>query len=85
MIVDFTVVSNLQRAIFVGHRLMARGYINDAEPTMAECDTNVNINAFVVRTTMSHDVAHTLDYLRVNCPVGFTAYRYTVYSAHNDR
>jgi hypothetical protein len=45
---------------------MTGGNINNAETSMTKPNAAVNENAFIVRTAMSDDIAHTLDYRNLN-------------------
>src|SRR5436190_20903306 len=59
VIIDFAVVRNVKGAVFVRHRLMTTRDVDDAETAMAQTDRAVDENAFVIRTAMRNDIAHT--------------------------
>src|ERR1700722_15310889 len=58
VIENFAVVGNPERAILVGHRLMAGAYINDAEAGGAEGGESITIKAAAVRAAVMDDAGH---------------------------
>jgi hypothetical protein len=66
VIVDFTVVGDMQRAIFIRHRLVAVSNVNDTEPPVAQADSLVDENPFIVGTAVSNYIAHAFKDRRVN-------------------
>ena len=58
MIVDLAVVGDVERAVFIGHRLVAGSDVDDAEAAVAQADAPVDENPFIVRTAMSDHIAH---------------------------
>src|SRR5689334_25238842 len=69
MVVNFAVVSDPQRAVFVGHRLMAAGEIDDREAAVAEADRTIDPGAGAVGSAMAQGVAHPLKPRFVDLPV----------------
>ncbi len=58
VVVDLAVVSDVQRRIFIGHRLMTTRDVDNTQTAMAQSDVTVDEDAFVVRTAMRDHVAH---------------------------
>src|ERR1700752_56909 len=58
VIVDLAVVDDLQRVVFVGHRLMTGGDVDNAQAAMTEADATVDKDPGVVRSAMPDHVAH---------------------------
>ena len=55
MVVDFTVVRNVEGSIFISHRLMTGSNVNNAETAMTQANSSrarVNEDAGIVRPTM---------------------------------
>jgi hypothetical protein len=66
VVVDFTVVGDVKRAIFIGHRLMTCSNVNDAEPPVAETYRLVDKYSLIVRTTVSYHIAHAFKHCRID-------------------
>ncbi len=60
VVIDFAVVSNIKRAVFVGHWLMTGSDVNDAQAAVAQTDAIVYIDPFIVGTAVSDHIAHPL-------------------------
>ena len=60
-IIDFAVEDNPSRAIFVEHRLMTAGKINNAQPAHTQAGVLTREQAFVVGTTVHDGLAHLVD------------------------
>jgi hypothetical protein len=60
VVVDLTVEYDLERAVFVGHGLMAGGNIDDTQATVTEAELVFDENAGVVGPAMRHHVSHAL-------------------------
>ena len=58
MVKNFAVVDNPEAAIFVGHRLMAAGRIDNAQSTLAEEGWRSLIMTIVIGATMTKGVGH---------------------------
>ena len=58
VVVDFAVVSDPHRAVFVRQRLMTTGQVNDAQSAMGENTVRVGIQAGAIRPAMREDVPH---------------------------
>src|SRR5213592_3585976 len=58
MIVDFSIEDNVNRSVFIGHRLMPAGDVNDRKTTMPETDVAIDIGARIVWTAMRDDITH---------------------------
>src|SRR6266700_3137571 len=58
MIVDFSIEDNVNRSVFIGHRLMSAGDVNDRKTTMPETDVAIDIGARIVWTAMRDDITH---------------------------
>jgi hypothetical protein len=59
MIEDFTVVNDPAGFVFVGHRLMATGHIDDAESAMAQMRPIIVEVAEIVGAAVADLVGHT--------------------------
>ena len=57
------VVGDMQRAIFIGHRLMTGRHVDDAQAAMAEPDVAVDEDSLVVRPTMPDHIAHLFEHV----------------------
>jgi len=60
-IVDFAVEDDAHRAVFVEHRLVAAGEINNAQPAHAQHGAGFGQHTPVVRATMDHFREHGTD------------------------
>ena len=70
VVVDLAVEHELERAIFVRHRLVARArQVDDRQPAMAQSDRPVDIQSLVVRAAMEHGVPEPSDSFRSDRPV----------------
>ncbi len=58
VVVDLPIEDDLKRSVLVGHGLMARSHIDDAEAAMRETDRAFDEKARVVRTTVPQDIPH---------------------------
>ena len=58
VIVNFAIVNNDARFVFIEHRLLSVRDINNAQTPMSESDIFINKFAEIVRTAMSNYVAH---------------------------
>src|SRR5690348_12451005 len=61
VVINFSVQQDPDRSVLVGKRLMAAGYVNDAQPAVSQTDIGGHIHPGVVRTAVSQGVVHTLD------------------------
>src|SRR6185295_8537074 len=69
VVVDFSVVNNLQRTVLIGHRLVARLDVYNAKTTMTETNPaclRVDEDTLIVRPAMRKDVAHALQRRGIN-------------------
>ena len=66
VVIDLSVIGDVQRAVLVGHRLMTAGHIDDAQSAMAQTDGAVDEDALIVRATMRDDVSHARQHAGVN-------------------
>src|SRR5690348_14707563 len=82
VVVDLAVVDYVQRTVFVGHRLMTGGDVDDTQAAMAQTDVAVDEEPFVVRTAMPDDVAHRFELRARDHPSGSARKRYSVNAAH---
>src|SRR5262249_44125904 len=83
VVVNLAVVGNVQGRVFgVGHRLMTRRDIDDAQTPVAQADVAIDKETFFVRTTMRDDVAHRLQQRLRNQPTRLARKSYPVNSAH---
>src|SRR3981081_125499 len=57
-IIDFPVVDNPRTPVFVKHRLMTAGKVNNAEAPHSETGTVLNEDTFIVGATVDDAVAH---------------------------
>jgi Arc/MetJ family transcription regulator len=48
----------MERVIFVGHRLMTSGDVDDAQTAMTETNVSVDEDSIVVGSAVRDDVAH---------------------------
>ncbi len=55
---DFAVVYDPARAGLVGHGLMSRGQVDDAEPPHPDGAASVDVDSLVVGTAMTNDAGH---------------------------
>ena len=51
-----------KRAVFVRHRLMTGGHVDDAQAPVAQADVAIDEDSFLVRSAMRDDVAHRLQH-----------------------
>ena len=59
IVVEHAVVRDPDRAVLVGHRLVATGsQVDDREPAIAEADAVTRVPALVVGAAMAHGVRH---------------------------
>src|ERR1700726_2420887 len=58
VIVDFAIENDPYGSVFIANRLMTAGDINDAEPPHTDADLTLSKDAIIIRTAVSHDVAH---------------------------
>ena len=58
VVVDFPVEHNPDRPVFVGHRLLAAGAVDDGQPAVAEREPRCAMNSSAVRTAMKQPVRH---------------------------
>jgi hypothetical protein len=82
VVVDLTVVSDMKSLVFIGHRLMTGLYIDNAQPPVAQPDSTVNEDAFVIRTAISDHIAHAFEDCDVNHPPRSTRKSNAVYATH---
>ena len=82
VVVDFAVVGYAQPPVFVRHRLMACGHINDAQAPVAESDLAVNVSSGVVRPAVRNHVPHAFERAHVQLAARTTRQGYSVNSAH---
>lgn len=61
VVVNLAVEDDAHRAVFIEHRLMTGGKVNDAEPAMPQANHIVNIVTKVIRPTMCERVSHFSD------------------------
>ena len=85
VIVNLAVVDDVERAVLVGHRLMARRDINDAQTAVAQAHTPVNEDALVVRPAMRNHVAHAFEHAHVKLAARAAGQCYSVNPAHKLR
>src|SRR5712691_8015724 len=55
---NFAVVGDPERAILVGHRLVAGGEVDDAQPAVAKSGIGIDVVAEVVRSTVAKGASH---------------------------
>src|SRR5262245_18719111 len=58
VVVDFAVEYDVQRAILIGHGLMAGRHVDNTQTAVAQPDCTVQENPFVVGATVGDHVAH---------------------------
>jgi hypothetical protein len=66
VVVDLSVEDDLQRTVRVGHGLVSRGEVDDAEAAVREADGPVDEDAGIVGTAVPQDVAHSQERRRVH-------------------
>jgi hypothetical protein len=60
VVIELAVVTNPNRAVFVGHRLGAAGDVNDRKPAMPERHRPITVNPIAVRPPVRQRGRHTL-------------------------
>src|SRR5688572_18885740 len=60
VVVDLAVISDVQRGVFIRHRLMAAGDIYDTETAMAQPNVAVDKDSLVIGASVRDNVAHGL-------------------------
>ncbi len=58
VVVNLAIENDPDRSIFIADGLVPGCDIDDAEPSHAQADTSSSKSAFIVRTAMSHHIAH---------------------------
>ena len=58
VVIDFAVEDNLECPILIGHRLVSRRQIDDAQAAMGETNGALDEQACVIGSAMLQDVAH---------------------------
>ena len=58
VIENFAVEDDLQMPIFIAHRLMTAGHVDNAEPAVSERDKIVAKEPAAIRTAMSDAIRH---------------------------
>jgi hypothetical protein len=66
VVVNLSVVGNVESSVFIRHWLMAGLYIDDTQTPVAQAYGTINEDAFVVRSTILDDVAHPLEHGGIN-------------------
>src|ERR1051325_3609202 len=66
VIVNLAVVRDLQRAIFVGHRLMTRSNVYDAQTSVTKGNAAVDEDTSFVGTTMRYHITHAQNHLAIH-------------------
>ena len=61
VVVDFSVEDDPDRPVFVGHRLIAAGAVDNGQPAVAEREPRRAVNSSAVRTAMNQSVRHGAD------------------------
>src|SRR5216684_5233467 len=56
--VDLAVEGDPDRRVFVAHRLVTAGHVDDAEAANTEAERSAQVNALVVRAAMSQALGH---------------------------
>jgi hypothetical protein len=65
-VVNLAVEDHPDALVFVMDGLVTASQVDDAQPSHAETDAVLRVNAFVVRTAVYDGLAHTMDSLRVS-------------------
>jgi hypothetical protein len=60
MIINFAVIGDIERAVFIRHRLMAGGNINNAQTAVTQSDVAIYEETFIIWAAMLDHVAHPL-------------------------
>src|SRR5882724_5226800 len=68
-VVDLSIKNDPDRAIFIVDWLLAGRKIDDAQPTHAQAGAAMDIDPFVIRSTMHDRLAHAVDIRRIDCVV----------------
>lgn len=58
VVVDLSVEDDLERAVFIGHRLVAAGQVDNAQATVTQRATLIQVTTKTVGAAMSDAVAH---------------------------
>src|SRR6266542_3729929 len=66
VVVDLTVLDDVNRAILVRDRLIASGEIDDREPPRCDPDLSIDERAAAVRTAMEQCLVHVVQQIRVD-------------------
>src|SRR5438874_13733965 len=65
-IVDFTVENDPDALVFVVNGLSAAGKVDDTEAAHAQAGRALDVNAFIVRTTVHDSLAHSANLGRID-------------------
>ncbi len=83
MVINFSVVGDIKRAIFIGHRLMTGRNVDNTEAAVAEPDIVLNKDPFIVRPAVGDDIAHSLKHAAVYSAPRAGCKSYAVNATHN--
>src|SRR5262249_1617244 len=64
-VVNFAVENDPDRAVVVGHRLVAAGAVDDAEPAHGDDGVGLGMNAALVGTAVDQHGVHAVDDVRI--------------------
>src|SRR5437879_2360630 len=65
MVVDFAVAHDDHAPVFVTDRLLATGYVDNAQPAHTECQIALYVDARVIRPAMADHLCHIVEGLPV--------------------
>jgi hypothetical protein len=72
----------MQGAVFVCHRLMTGGNVNNAQSPVTETNLTINEHSDIVRPAMRDYVAHARECIRIDSPSRPTGEGYAIDTAH---
>jgi hypothetical protein len=72
MVVDLTVISDVKRAVFVCHRLLAGGQIDNTQTAMSQPYGTVDEDPDIIRASVADHIAHALKQTNVDFPTAAT-------------
>ena len=58
VVVDFAVVGDVERRVFISHRLMSGSHINDAQAAVSKSHISINVETRIIRPAMRNTIAH---------------------------